>query len=105
VLPVAPDRADVVVAAVHGGHQVGDFLGRVLQVGVQGDQATTPGVGEAGHDRHVLAEVAVEEDHARDVAAEGPATEILRGIAVVAQQRDLVRLVIHQEYSCLHVAV
>ena len=60
VLPFAPDRADVIEAFAHLGHQVADFFRRILQVGVQrhGDLAT--GLGETGQDRHVLAVVAVE---------------------------------------------
>ena len=69
VAALLADAADVVVALVHLGEQLADFLRRVLQVGIQGDDALAAAVFEAGHDRHVLAEVAVEQHHAGDVRA------------------------------------
>ena len=88
VLAVAADRADVVVAVVHRVQQQADLLGRVLQVGIERDDASPRHMLEARQDRPVLAEVAVEEDHARDV---GPALELRRqqrGRAVAAAVVD-----------------
>ena len=59
VVPLAAHAADVVAALVHLREQLGDLLGRVLQVGVQRHDALAAHALEARHDRHVLAEVAV----------------------------------------------
>ena len=67
VLALRADRADVVVARVHLGEQLADLLRRILQVGVQRDDALAAHLLEAGHDRHVLAEVGGEQDDARHV--------------------------------------
>ena len=59
-----------------------------MQVGIEGDNRLAADFAEAGHDRHVLAEVAVEQNHARDV---GPALELFaqhRSGAVVAAVVD-----------------
>ena len=69
VLALAADRAHVVVALVHLREQCRDLLGRILQVGVERHDALAAHMLEAGDDGHVLAEVAVEEDHARHVGA------------------------------------
>jgi hypothetical protein len=66
---LASHAADVVVALVHLGEQPRNLLGRVLQIGVQRDDALAARALEARHDRHVLAEVAVEQHHARHVRA------------------------------------
>ena len=94
VLALRADAADVVVAFVHLGQQLADIFRRVLQVGVQGDDALAAAVLEAGHDRHVLAEVAVEQHHARDVRAFLELLAQDRGGAVAAavvDEHDLVR--------------
>ena len=88
-----PDRADVVMARIHRGEQVHDVLRRVLQVGVERHDALAAAVFEAREDRPMLAEVAVEQDHARHVRA---ALELLgeqlgRAItAAVVDEHDLV---------------
>jgi hypothetical protein len=69
VLALAADAADVVVAFAHLGDQLADFLGRVLQVGIQGDDDVAAAVFEAGHDGHVLAGVGAEQDDAGDIRA------------------------------------
>ena len=69
VVALFADAADVIVALVHFGEHLADFFRRVLQVGVQGDDALALAMLEAGHDRHVLAEVAVEQHDASDVRA------------------------------------
>ena len=63
VLPFLPDGPDHVVPFLDLGHQLGDLLRRVLQVGVEGDHDLAAASFEGGEDRHVLAEVAVELDH------------------------------------------
>jgi hypothetical protein len=93
VLALAADAADVVVALAHLGDQLVDFLGRVLQVGIERDDDLAAAMLEAGHDRHVLAGVGGEEHHARDV---GPGLELLaqdrrRAVAAaVVDEDDLV---------------
>ena len=67
VLARAAHAADVVVARVHRGEQLADLLRRILQVGVERDDALAAAVLEAGDDRHVLAVVGVEQDDARHV--------------------------------------
>ena len=69
VAPAPADGPDVVVAFVHFRQQACDLLGRVLQIRVEGDDARAAGVRQPRHDGHVLAEVAVEQDHPRDVGA------------------------------------
>ena len=90
VVAVAADRADVVVALVHRGQQQVDVFGRVLQVGVERDDALAAAMLEAGQDGAVLAEVAVEQDHPRDI---GPALELLgqqrrRAVAAAVVDED-----------------
>src|SRR4029077_6567306 len=60
------------------GEQLADLLRRILQVGVERDDALAAAALEARHDRHVLAEIAVEQDYAGHI---GPLRELL------AQQR------------------
>ena len=55
---VAPHAADVIVAGVHRGEQLADLLRRILQVGVERDDALAAHLREARDDRHVLAVVA-----------------------------------------------
>ena len=52
-----------VVALLHLGHQLGDLLRWVLEVGVQGDNDPAPGLGEGTEDGTVLAIVPVELHH------------------------------------------
>ncbi len=74
ILPGLPDAADVVVALVHRRQQLADFLRRILQIGVQRHHPLAPAILEAGHDRHVLAVIGVEQDDPRDV---GPGQELV----------------------------
>ena len=55
---VAPHAADVVVALRPLREQLADLLGRILQVGVERDDALAAHALEAGDDRRVLAVVA-----------------------------------------------
>jgi hypothetical protein len=48
------------VALAHLGDQLVDFLGRVLQVGIEREDDFATAMLEAGHDRHVLAGVGSE---------------------------------------------
>ncbi len=94
VLAHAAYAADVVVAFVHFGDQAADFLGRILQIRVQGNDAPAAHVLEAGHDRHMLAEVAVEQDDPGDI---WPLLELFAQdgggavAAAVVDEDDLVR--------------
>ena len=90
VLALLARGPDVIVAPLHGREEVADFLGRILQIGVERDDAAAAAMLEAGHDRHVLAEIAAEQDHARDL---GPALELL------AQQSRAVCAAIVDEYD------
>ena len=67
VLPVEPVSAHVVEARVDFLQQLRNFLGRILQVGVERHDHVAAHAFERRHDRHVLAVVAVEIDHARHV--------------------------------------
>ena len=78
VLALAAHAADVVVSRVHRREQLADLLRRVLQVGVERDDALAAAALETGDDRDVLAVVGVEQHDPGDV---GPALELL------AQQR------------------
>jgi hypothetical protein len=69
VVALAANAADVVVAFAHLVDDLADFLGRVLKVGVEGDDDLSAGVFEAGHDRHVLAGIGGEQYGAGDVRA------------------------------------
>ncbi len=94
VLARSPHAADVVVAGVHLGQQAGDLLRRILQVGIERDDALAAHVLEAGDDRHVLAVVGVEQDDPRHV---GSGQELVleqrrRAVAAaVVDEDDLVR--------------
>ena len=50
-------------------HEVADFFGRILQVGVECDHDLPARRFKTGEDGHVLAIVTVEQDDARDVGA------------------------------------
>ena len=50
VLAGTADAADIVMSAIHFGQQLADFLGRVLQVGVQGHHHCAARMLEAGED-------------------------------------------------------
>jgi hypothetical protein len=55
------------VAGIHRGEQLADLLRRILQIGVEGDDALAAAALEAGDDGEVLAVVRVEQDDTRDV--------------------------------------
>ena len=78
ILALAADGAHVVVALVEHGDQLADFLGGILQVGIQGDHVVAARIRQSRHDRRMLAEIRVKQHHARLF---GPALELL------AQQR------------------
>ena len=81
-------RADVIVAFVHLRQQQADVLGQVLQIGVQRDDALPPAMLESRHDCHVLAEIAIEQNHPRHI---GTLLELLaqdRGRSVAAAVID-----------------
>jgi hypothetical protein len=61
----APDRAYVVVSGTRGLEEPADLLRRILQVGIERDDELSLGVLEPGEDRGMLAEVALEQHHAR----------------------------------------
>ncbi len=94
VAALAADRADVIVALVHLRQQQAGVLRRILQIGIQRDDALPAAMLESRHDRHVLAEIAVEQDHPRHI---GTLLELLaqdRGgtvAAAVVDEQDLVR--------------
>ncbi|KAG0161938.1 hypothetical protein DFQ30_004806, partial [Apophysomyces sp. BC1015] len=69
VLPLQPDRADVVMAVAHFLDQLADFLRRVLQVRIERDYDVATGLLEAGQDRHVLPIVAIKQHDAGGVRA------------------------------------
>ena len=95
VLALPADRADVVIAFAHLGHQVADFFGRVLQVGVKGNNHVAATGFEARHDRHVLAKVAIEQHHSCYIRAPGELlTQDGRGAVArtVVDEDDLVTL-------------
>ena len=62
VLPVLAVTTDDVVAGGIGREQFRDFLRRVLQVGIERHHDLAAYALERRHDRHVLAEIAVEID-------------------------------------------
>ena len=64
ILAVLAVAADHVVPVVDFRQQFGNLLRRVLQIGVERHDHLAAGALEGRHDRHVLAEVAVEVDHA-----------------------------------------
>ncbi len=90
VVPLEPHAADVVVALVHLGEQLADLLRRILQVRVQRDDALAAAALEARHDRHVLAEIAVQQDHAGDLRAprELLAQQSRRAVAAAVVDED-----------------
>jgi len=67
VLSHPADGSHVVVALVHLFEQIANLFRRILQVCVEGDNARTSAMLEASHDRHVLAVIAVEQNHPGDV--------------------------------------
>ena len=85
---VRAHAADVVGAGVHRGEQLADLLRRVLQVGVERDDALAAHALEAGDDRHVLAVVRVEQHDARHVRPRGELVLQQRGRAVAAAVVD-----------------
>ncbi len=93
VMALAADRADIVVAGADRFDQPRDFLGRILQVRVERDHHAAARMLKAGQDRHVLAEIAVEHHHARDLGplAELPRQDLGRAVgAAVVDEDDLV---------------
>jgi hypothetical protein len=76
------------VAFAHLGDQLADFLGRILQVGIQRDDDLAAAVLEAGHDGHVLAGVGGKQDDAGDVGARLELLAQDRGRAVAAAVVD-----------------
>ena len=63
VLALCPPSADHVVAGVDRLQQPRDFLGRILQVGVECHDHLAAALAEAGQDRGMLAEIARQLDH------------------------------------------
>ncbi len=55
--PAGPDRIDDVVSFAVAGPERGDRLGRVLEVAVHDEHGLAPGLGQAGRDRDLVAEV------------------------------------------------
>jgi len=96
ILPLAPDRADVIVAFAHLFDQLGDFFRRILQVRVQRHDNIGAGGLETGQDRHVLAVVAVQQHNPGHI---GPGAKLIGqdggGIvaAAVVDEDDLIRRV------------
>lgn len=62
ILAALADRAHIVMAGIGRGQQVRDFLRRILQVRVQGDDDIAQRRLESGHDGRVLPEIAAEQD-------------------------------------------
>ena len=83
VVALLAPSADHVVALVDRGEQPRNFLGRILQVGVERDDDLAAALAKAGQYRGVLAEVARQFDHAhRAVCARGnSAQEVERFVA------------------------
>ncbi len=88
VLAHAANGADIVVALAHFGDEFADLFGRVLQIGVEGDDDRRAGVLEAREDGHVLTVVAVEQHHAGDIRAQTLLRGQQRGRAVAAAVVD-----------------
>ena len=90
VVALFAPSADDVVAFIDCGEQARNFLGRILQIGVERHHDFAAGSAEAGQDRRVLAEIAREFDHAhRALRARGDlAQDIERivGRAVVDEE-------------------
>ena len=51
------------VTAIHRGKQLRDLFGRILQIGVERDNALAKGALKAGDNGHVLPVVGAEQDH------------------------------------------
>ena len=95
VVALAPIGADVVVARADRGDEARDLLGRILQVGIERHGDAPAHVLEPREDRHVLAEIAVEEDHPGRVGTlvELRRQHLRRSIAAaVVDEDDLVAL-------------
>ena len=67
VLAAEADGAHVVRPGIHRRDQARDLLRRVLQVGIQRDDVSAARLRERGENRHVLAGIACQHHHARDV--------------------------------------
>ena len=70
VLTVLAHGTDHVIAFIGFCHQPRDLFRRVLQVGIEGDDQIAGDMAETGHNRRVLAVVAVQQ-HRHHVAAFG----------------------------------
>ena len=95
VLPVGPHAAHHVETLLHGSDQPGDLLGRVLQVGVQGDDDLALGLLKSGHDGGMLAVVAIQENahHPAVMFAGSGFNHVVGSIAAaVIHQDDFKRL-------------
>ena len=90
VVALLAPSADHVVARIDRGEQARNFLGRILQVGVERHHDLAAALAKAGQDGGVLAEVARQFDHAhRAMRARGDLAqdvERLIGRAVVDEQ-------------------
>src|SRR5438132_8612162 len=93
VLARAADAADVIMPGIHGGDEFADLLRRVLEIGIESDDALAVAMLKAGDDSQVLAVVGVEYDHPRYI---GPLQELIlehrrRAVAAaVIDEDDLV---------------
>ena len=94
VLAIASHGPDDVEAVADGGHQPGDFLRRILEVGVESHDDVAATLVETGHDGGVLTVVAVEE-HAADLTRMRPGSFLDQGAGsvgtAVIHQQDLER--------------
>ena len=69
ILAVDPKASHVIVPRSDFFEQLGDFLGRILQIRIQGHDHLTAHPLKRRHDRHVLTVIAVEIDHPRHVGS------------------------------------
>ena len=96
VLAVVAHRRDDVITQFGLFDQPRNFFGRVLQVGIEGDDDIALALFETGHDRRVLAVVAVKDDgHHRAAFAGRGVFQDLCGVvaAAVVDQYDFVGMV------------
>src|SRR3989338_2401574 len=94
VATLTADRADVIMTLVHLRQQQADVLRRILQISVQRHYALPARLLKSSHDRHVLAEVAVEQDHPRHIRTLLELLAQYRGgtvAAAVVDEHDLIR--------------
>src|ERR1700683_1495269 len=97
MLPPPANGTDIVGARVHGGDQARNLLGWILQIRIEGDHVATARLLEGGQDRHMLAGIARQHHHARDIRSALELFAQLRDRAVAAAVIDEYDLVTSAE--------